>query len=242
METLSDEVTRNSLLLTKLNNKIVDFRNVTAVAKVNIVSDKRHEGNMDINISNSPAKRVTGSRLKIVAFAALLAIFAAACSASSSGASGEAGPNGGIPISDSTAFDLPVTIISANSINDGETTLGELIDGDKPVLLWSFAAWCPNCAREAPSIDAFAAANPDVQVIGVGSLDSAQNSVGFIRNTGVQNSVMVWADDNGALWGELGFSGRTENLVVSPDLMERFDPNLGGFRQAEVEAQLTALA
>ncbi len=197
---------------------------------------------MDTKIDNSTAKRATGSRLKIIALAGFLAIFAAACAAGDSGASGAAGPNGGIPISDSAAFDLPVTIISANSINDGETTLGELIDGDKPVLLWSYAAWCPNCAREAPSIDAFAAANPDVQVIGVGSLDSAQNSVGFIRNTGVQNSVMVWADDNGALWSQLGFSGRTENLVVSPDLMERFNPNLGGFRIDEVTAQLTALA
>lgn len=185
------------------------------------------------------SKAATKSKLKMVAFALVLAVFAASCAAAET-----ASPDGsgGILIEDTSAFDLPVTVITANSVNDGVTTLNELIDGDKPVLLWSFAAWCPNCAREAPFIDAFAAANPDVQVIGVGSLDSVENSVGFIRGTGVQNSVMVFADDNATLWGELGFSGRTENLVVSPDLTQRFSPNLGGFRENEVVQQLGAFA
>lgn len=137
-------------------------------------------------------------------------------------------------------FDQGVTIINNSSPNAGQTTLAQLIEGDKPVVLWSFAAWCPQCRAEAPAIDAFAAANPDIQVIGIGSLDTAEASVGFIQETGVQNSTMVWADQDGALWAQLGFSGRTERLVVSADLSQRQGPNGGAFDEARIRSQIAS--
>ncbi len=137
-------------------------------------------------------------------------------------------------------FNTAVTIINATSPNAGQTTLAQLIDGDKPVVLWSFAAWCPQCRAEAPAIDAFAAANPDIQVIGIGSLDTAEASIGFIQDTGVQNSTMVWADEAGGLWQQLGFSGRTERLVVSPDLTQRQGPNGGQFDEARIRSQIAS--
>lgn len=149
------------------------------------------------------------------------------------------GDNGAVA---ANPFDTPVTLINASSSDEGQTTLNDLIDGDKPVVLWSYAAWCVNCMREAPDIDAFAEANPDVQVIGIGALDSAEASVGFIQDTGVQNSTMVWAGEDAGLWQQLGFTGRTENLVLSPDLTSVAGPNLGGFEADEVLSQITSLA
>ena len=142
--------------------------------------------------------------------------------------------------SSAAPFETPVTIIDASTSDGGQTTLEELIDGDRPVVLWSFAAWCVNCRADAPDIEAFAAANPEVQVIGVGALDSADASVEFIQDTGVATSEVVWAGEGPELWQQLGFSGRTENIVFSPDLSEQIGPNFG-FDAEEVTERIASL-
>jgi len=138
-------------------------------------------------------------------------------------------------IEDDQIFDTEVTDIST-----GESApLRTFLTGDKPILVWSWASWCPNCKAEAPGIDQFAAENPDVIVIGIGSAAELETAPGFIEETGVSTSEMVWVEST-SLWSSLGFTGRTENLVISSDLTKRSEPT-SGFDQTKTEMLLKNL-
>ncbi len=175
---------------------------------------------------------------KLLVIAALaMALGACSSDSESTEASGET-------VEASELNELPETVLEASVVDlaSGETvTLGEVVTGDKPVLFWSYAAWCPSCKAEAPKIDAFAAANPEFQVIGIGSADNQVNTEGFITETGVVTSQMLWSESTD-LWADLGFSGRTENLVANSSVTEAFDNNGGGFDEALVLSQLQSLS
>ncbi len=42
----------------------------------------------------------------------------------------------------------------------------------KPVVLYFFASWCPACKVTSPEVDRFAAAHPEVQVLGIAAEDA----------------------------------------------------------------------
>jgi len=136
---------------------------------------------------------------------------------------------------DVSAFETETLKLS----DDTTVTINSLIDGDKPVVLWSWAPWCTNCKAEAPGIDEFAKNNPDVQVIGIGASGDLETAKSFIKETGVTTSAMVWTEEVD-VWQSLGFSGRTENLVMAGDLSKRTKPTFR-FDEDKVEAAIAEL-
>ncbi|MEA1902105.1 MAG: TlpA disulfide reductase family protein [Actinomycetota bacterium] len=73
------------------------------------------------------------------------------------------------------APDFTVPIIGA-----GEFSLSEqLATEDKPIVLNLWASWCPPCRAETPEISAFAAAHPEVKVIGVAVEDTESAAAEF---------------------------------------------------------------
>lgn len=105
---------------------------------------------------------LTGVFIGVVAVALLLAWVL------SPGAAETASPG-------ATAPDFSVAVIGGGSFD-----LSDHLDGDGRTLvvnLW--ASWCLPCRDEIPEIDAFAAANPQVQVVGVAVRDTEPGAVTF---------------------------------------------------------------
>lgn len=52
----------------------------------------------------------------------------------------------------------------------------------KPVVLYFFASWCPACKVTSPEIDRFAAAHPEVQVLGIAAEDAEEARAFMAKN------------------------------------------------------------
>ena len=177
-------------------------------------------------------------KLYIIAILSTISLITVSCGTSSSdSANGDDNTESNAASSgDTLPENVEASVFDSNVIlvEDGsEAVLKDLIDPDKPILVWSWAPWCSNCKAEAPGIDTFAKNNSDVQVIGIGSLGDLESSKEFIDDTGVETSIMVLSENPEDLWLPLGFTGRTENLVVSSDLQSRTDP-FSGFKEDEI--------
>lgn len=62
----------------------------------------------------------------------------------------------------------------------------------KPVVLYFFASWCPACKLTSPEIDRFAAAHPEVTVLGIAAED-ADDARAYLRQQ--PRSFAVLADN-----------------------------------------------
>ncbi len=58
----------------------------------------------------------------------------------------------------------------AQSLDGQEVRLSSL--RGQPVVLYFFASWCPACKVTSPEIDRFAAAHPEVKVLGIAAEDA----------------------------------------------------------------------
>jgi len=85
---------------------------------------------------------------------------------------------------------------------DGEIVdLGDVVTGDRAVLLWYWAPHWPTCRRHAGTLEQFALDNKDtIQVIGVGSQDDFEQAQDFLRDTGLDDVEMLW-EGSGNIWG-----------------------------------------
>jgi thiol-disulfide isomerase/thioredoxin len=90
-----------------------------------------------------------------------------------------------------------------------------LVDGDRPLLVWFWAPHCPRCNREIPDLDAFAAATPGLQVIGLGTQDSAGEARDFMERHEVEAVELLW-DDGYASWQHFGVQVQPFGILYSP--------------------------
>lgn len=89
---------------------------------------------------------------------------------------------------------------------DGEVvTLGDLID-DRPVLVNQWSRTCAPCIEEMPWLDAVAAENPQVEVIGVNNLDALGTARTMAEQTGISYE---WVRDPA---GDFSYAARTTGL------------------------------
>lgn len=74
-----------------------------------------------------------------------------------------------------------------------------------PVVVNIWASWCTGCQAEARDLAAFAAAHPDVQVVGIDTQDTRADAKGFYREFGWKHPSIE--DRSGALAAKLGLQG-----------------------------------
>ncbi len=154
------------------------------------------------------------SKLKFFVIAAVAVIGLASCAAEQEAISSTEGSVGSGEVFDARGFDIEAVDLATNET----VTLAEYVDGTKPVVVWGFAPHCGTCLAEVPQFNAFAEANPDVQVIGVGQTDTLDLAFRFHEASGAEFP-LVYAT-GGDIWREAAVGFQTMN-VYSADLSQK---------------------
>lgn len=136
----------------------------------------------------------------LMALAAALAVWSlGGCGSQGGGAQGEGSPSH-----------------DSGMVLSGTTLDGEAFDlmayRGKPVVLNYWATWCGYCVREMPELAAFAAAHPDVHVIGVNVNDDQAAAREFVAQQGLAFPQVY--DPDGRLFGEVGSQGLPTTLFL----------------------------
>ena len=87
--------------------------------------------------------------------------------------------------------------------------------GGRPVVLWFWAPWCPDCNAEAPGLREVAQTHGDVTFVGVAALDQVPAMQEFVRKHSLGSFVHL-ADTDGALWRRFGVTHQPAYAFVTP--------------------------
>jgi thiol-disulfide isomerase/thioredoxin len=111
----------------------------------------------------------------------------------------------------------PRVRIAGPDVFTGETIeLSEL--AGRPVVINIWASWCSGCNAEARDVAAFAAANPDVAVVGLNFQDSPDGARSFYERHGWD--LRSIADPDGRIAFELGLRGTPTTIFLDRDHRE----------------------
>lgn len=154
------------------------------------------------------------SKAKFFLIAVVATFGLASCAAEQEAISSSEGVAGNGEIFDARGFDIEAVDLATSET----VTLSDFVDGTKPVVVWGFAPHCGTCLAEVPQFNAFQAANPDVQVIGVGQTDTLDLAFRFHEASGAEFP-LVYAT-GGDIWREAAVGFQTMN-VYSPDLSQK---------------------
>lgn len=106
----------------------------------------------------------------------------------------------------------------------GESFQGASLAG-RPTLLWFWAPWCPTCRGQIPQVEGFAANYAgDLNVIGVGALDSADAIAAF---AGDVPGVTHLEDLDGALFRRFGITEQSSFVLLNADGTVAFETGYG---------------
>jgi thiol-disulfide isomerase/thioredoxin len=177
------------------------------------------------------------SRLVMVA-AALLGLLLSGCAdtgddvaqePSSSGSASvdapepEAEPEGAS--NDQAGGAVPETLDFTATTVSGDAFEGASLTG-RPTLLWFWAPWCPTCRGQIPQVEGIAADHAgELNVIGIGSLDSAEAIAGF---AGDVDDVVHLEDVDGEIWKRFGVTEQSSFVLLDADGAVVFEAGYGG--------------
>lgn len=132
----------------------------------------------------------------------------------------------------STVAELPVTDAAG---------FRQLLDDLRgtPVVVSLWASWCEPCTREMPRLAEAARSNPDVQFLGVDTLDSRDGAERFIERFDVPFPSLF--DPDAAIRTDLGGSGLPITVFIDA-AGEQVAMVVGELSQADLDEQLTAIA
>ena len=138
----------------------------------------------------------------------------------------------------------PATGSSSAPAAAGSSFSGATLDGKafdlaaykgKPVVVNFWASWCGWCAREMPDLVKFAAAHPDVTVIGVDVNDKVPAAQKFAVKYAITYPLV--ADEQGTIFGHFDSQGLPTTVFYDKDL-NMVDKIVGATDVAGFEAGL----
>ncbi|HSF37371.1 MAG TPA: redoxin domain-containing protein [Nocardioides sp.] len=173
------------------------------------------------------------------ALTALTTLLAVQLLAGCSGAGGDDLPTGATPsetaasqtdASETTDSDASGGAVPATLDFTGTTVSGESFEGaslaDRPTLLWFWAPWCPTCRGQIPQVEGVAADHAgELNVIGIGSLDSAEAIAGFADDV---DGVTHLEDVDGELWRRFGVTEQSSFVLLDAEGAVVFEAGYGG--------------
>lgn len=110
------------------------------------------------------------------------------------------------------------------------TVAGDAFDAamlaGRPTVLWFWAPWCPTCRGQIPQVEALAADHgDDINVIGIGSLDSAEAIAGFADDVA---GLTHLEDVDGELWRRFEVTEQSSFVVLDAEGTVSFEAGYGG--------------
>jgi thiol-disulfide isomerase/thioredoxin len=120
--------------------------------------------------------------------------------------------------------------VPANLDFTGTTVAGDAFEGaslaGRPTLLWFWAPWCPTCRGQIPQVEGIATEHADeLNVVGVGSLDSADAIAGFAADV---DEITHLEDVDGELWRRFGVTEQSSFVLLDADGAVVFEAGYGG--------------
>ncbi len=117
------------------------------------------------------------------------------------------------------------------------TVTGEAFDGaslaGRPTVLWFWAPWCPTCRGQIPQVEALEAEyGDDLNVVGIGSLDSAEAIAEFADDVAGLTHI---EDVDGELWRRFGVTEQSSFVVLDADGTVSFEAGYGGSDDLDAE-------
>jgi thiol-disulfide isomerase/thioredoxin len=99
--------------------------------------------------------------------------------------------------------DTPLDLAGIDPVTGDEVSLADF--AGKPVVLNVWASWCPGCNDEAADLREFAAAHPEVAVVGIDFQDSRAGARAFYDRWQWEHPSIF--DVSGAMTGSIGLLG-----------------------------------
>ncbi len=125
-------------------------------------------------------------------------------------------------------LDFTATTVTGTAF-DGSTLAG------RPTVLWFWAPWCPTCRGQIPQVEALAADyGADINVIGIGALDSAEAIAEF---AGDVDGLTHLEDVDGVLWKRFGVTEQSSFVVLDTDGTISHEAGYGGSDDLDAEVQ-----
>jgi len=136
----------------------------------------------------------------------------------------------------SETVEVPETLTFTGTTVGGEPFDGASLAG-RPTLLWFWAPWCPTCRSQIPQVEGLASQYGDqLNVVGVGSLDSAEAIAGFADDV---DGVTHLEDTEGELWKRFGVTEQSSFVLLDADGAVAYEAGYGG--SGELDAQVDAV-
>jgi thiol-disulfide isomerase/thioredoxin len=120
---------------------------------------------------------------------------------------------------------VPETLAFTGTTVSGDEFEGASLAG-RPTLLWFWAPWCPTCRGQIPQVQGIATEHAgELNVIGVGSLDSAEAIEGFADDVA---GITHLEDTEGALWKRFGVTEQSSFVLLDAAGSVVFEAGYGG--------------